>query len=92
MSSRPPQDALERTLVDCGVGSVRQLAGYYGPAVVERLRQARDTNYQLRAEYERAAADRQPAVPTPVAMDTESIALDDRSAPVWAERELVVVG
>ncbi|KAF0309905.1 STAGA complex 65 subunit gamma [Amphibalanus amphitrite] len=62
-------DALERTLVDSGVGSVRQLAEYYGPNVVERLRQARDTNYQLRASYDQMTADRQPPV--------ESIALDD---------------
>ena len=56
--------------MDSGVGSVRQLAEFYGPAVVERLRQARDSNYQLRAEYDQMAADRQPPA--------ESIALDDR--------------
>ena len=70
VSLPPPQDALERTFVDSGIGSVRQLAAFYGPAVVERLRQSRDTNYQLRAEYDQLAAERQPAV--------ENIALDDR--------------
>jgi len=61
-------DALERTLVDSGVGSLRHLVSFYGTSVVERLRQVRDANYQLRAEYEQQVSDRE---------SVENIALDD---------------
>ncbi|XP_037087171.1 STAGA complex 65 subunit gamma-like [Pollicipes pollicipes] len=61
-------DALERTFVDSGAGSLRHLVSYYATSVVERLRQVRDTNYQLRAEYDQLASDRE---------SVENITLDD---------------